>query len=139
MESIPLIHKLILRLDLLQSHIIEQFPNKIFYYYSNNEDFPNNFLYHEFTERIVIEKDLSSNVLWVDKLFFEEIKENFKSLGLGLYFEDNESFKNFLQNYFFQFNENIGIQEFNPAAFGNGMQLTIADEFTRWFWDRLME
>jgi hypothetical protein len=139
METIPLIHKVILKLDLLQSRTIVQFPDKIFYYYPNIEDLPNNFLYPEFTERIVIEKDSSSNVLWVDKLFFEEIKVNFNSLGLGLYFEDNKSFTNFFQNYVFQFNESIGNEEFNPSVFGNGMQLKIAGEDARWLWDRLME
>ena len=45
METIPLIHKVILRLDLLQSRIIVQFPEKIFYYYPNKEDLPNNITY----------------------------------------------------------------------------------------------
>ncbi|RAR73814.1 hypothetical protein [Flavobacterium aciduliphilum] len=139
MEKIRLIHKVILRFDILQSQFIEQFPNKIFYYYPNKEDLPRFALKNKFNERIVIEKDLGSNVLWMDKLFFEKIKGYFNSLGLGLYFEDNESFLNFFQNYFLQFNESIGKEGFNPSSFGAGMQLKIADENTRLFWDSLME
>ena len=137
METIQLIHRLILRFDILQSQLIEQFPNKIFYCYPNKEDLPRVVLKDKFVERIVIEKDLGSNVLWLDKLFFEEIKGFFNSLGLGLYFEDNESFLNFFQNYFLQFNESIGKEEFNPSLFGAGMQIKIADENTRLFWDSL--
>jgi hypothetical protein len=139
METIPLIHRVFLRLDLLQSHIIEQFPNKIFYYYPSEEELPNRFLYKKFAEKIVIEKDLGSNFLSVDNLFFEETKENLKSSGLGFYFEDNESFINFFQNDFFQFNESIGEEKFNPSVFGNGMQIKIADEHARSIWDSLME
>ena len=83
----------------------------------------------------MIEKDLGSNVLWLDKLFFEEIKGFFNSLGLGLYFEDNESFLNFFQNYFLQFNESIGKEEFNPSLFGAGMQIKIADEYAHLLWN----
>lgn len=137
METIRLIHRLILRFDILQSQLIEQFPNKIFYCYPNKEDLPRFVLKDKFVERIVIEKDLGLNVLWLDKLFFEEIKGFFNSLGLGLYFEDNESFLNFFQNYFLQFNESIGKEEFNPSLFGAGMQIKIADENTRLFWDSL--
>ena len=139
METITIIHKVILRLDLLQSRIILQFPDKIFYYYPNKEDLPNKFLNKKFAGKIVIEKDLGSNVLWVDKFFIEEIKLNFNSLGLGLYFEDNESFLNFFQNYIFQFNESIGKEDFNPSAFANGMQLKIAGKDARWFCESLVE
>jgi hypothetical protein len=138
MKTILPIH-LTLRLDLLHSHTVEQYPNKIFYHYPNEEDLPNGVLYKKFAEKIVIEKDLGSNFLWVDKLFFEEIKENLNSFGLGFYFEDNESFRNFFQNYFFQFNESIGKEEFNPSVFGNGMQIKIAEEYVRSIWDSLLK
>ena len=136
METIPLINKS-LRLDLLNSHTVEQYPNKIFYHYPNEEDLPNKFLYKKFAEKIVIEKDLVSNFLWIDKLFFKEIKSNLICFSLGFNLEDNESLKNFFQNYFFQFNESIGKEEFNPSVFGNGIQIKIADEYARLFWDRL--
>ncbi len=138
METITIIHKS-LRLHLLQSHTIEQYPNKIFYHYPSEEDLPNRFLYKKFAKKFVIEKDLGSNLLWVDKLFFEEIKSYLVYFSSGFNFEDNESFLNFFQNYFFQFNESIGKEEFNPSVFGNGMQLKIAGEDARWLWDRLME
>jgi hypothetical protein len=136
METIPLIHKS-LRLDLLHSHTVELYPNKIFYHYPNEEDLPNKFSYKKFAEKIVIEKDLGSNFLWIDKLFFQEIKSNLICFSLGFNLEDNESFKNFFQNYFFQFNESIGKEEFNPSVFGDGMQIKIADEYARLFWDSL--
>ncbi len=138
METIPLIHKS-LRLDLLNSNTVEQYPNKIFYHYPNEEALPNKFLYKEFAEKIVIEKDLVSNSLWIDKLFFEEIKVNLICFSLGFNLEDNESFTNFFQNYFFQFNESIGKEKFNPSVFGNGMQIKIADEYARLLWDSLVE
>jgi hypothetical protein len=119
METIPLIHKF-LRLDLLHSHTLDQYPNKIFYCYPN-------------------EKDLGSNFLWVDNLFFQEIKSYLICFSLGFNLEDNESFLNFFQNVFFQFNESIGIEEFNPSVFGNVMQIKIADEYARLFWESLLE
>jgi hypothetical protein len=138
METIPIIHKS-LRLDLLQSHTVELFPNKIFYHYPNEEDLPNKFSYKKFAEKIVIEKDLGSNFLWVDNLFFQEIKSYLICFSLGFNFEDNESFINFFQNDFFQFNESIGKEKFNPSVFGDGMQIKIADEYTRSIWDSLLE
>jgi hypothetical protein len=138
METIPLIHKS-LRLDLLHSHTVDQYPNKIFYCYPNEKDLPNKFLYKDFAEKIVIEKDLGSNFLWVDNLFFQEIKSYLICFSLGFNLEDNESFLNFFQNDFFQFNESIGIEEFNPSVFGNGMQIKIADEYARLFWESLVE
>jgi hypothetical protein len=138
METIPIIHRS-LRLDLLQSHTVELFPNKIFYHYPNEEDLPNKFLYKKFTEKIVIEKDLVSNFLWIDNLFFKEIKSNLICFSLGFNLEDNESFRNFFQNDFFQFNESIGKEEFNPSVFGNGMQIKIADDHARSIWDDLLK
>ena len=138
METIPIIHKS-LRLDLLQSHTVALFPNKIFYHYPNEEDLPNKFSYKKFAEKIVIEKDLGSNFLWIDNLFFQEIKSYLICFSLGFNFEDNESFINFFQNDFFQVNETIGEEEFNPSVFGNDMQIKIADEYARSFWDNLME
>jgi hypothetical protein len=136
METITSIHRL-LRLDLLQSHTVAQFPNKIFYHYPNQVSWSLGSIFDSVRNKVIIEKDLCSNSLWFDNIFFEEIKSGLPYLSL--HFDENESLKNFLQNYFFQFNESIGKEEFNPSEFGNGMQIKIADEYARSIWDSLMD
>ena len=125
-----------LRLDLLQSHTVNQFPNKIFYQYPDQVDWPRGFMFKKFRNQIVIDKDLNANVLWFDKSFFEEIKDKYQMCDLT---EDDEFVINDLTTNFFQINENIGNQEFNPSEFSDGMQIKIADEYARSFWDSLME
>ena len=52
---------------------------------------------------------------------------------------DDEFVKNDLETNFFQVNETIGVEEFNPSVFGDGMQIKIADEYARSIWDSLLE
>lgn len=125
-----------LRLDLLLSQSVNQYPNKIFYKYPDQVDWPRGFLFEKFRNQLVIEKDLNANVLWFDKSFFEEIKDKYQMCGLA---EDDEFVKNDLTTNFFQINESIGEEEFNPSVFVNGMQIKIADEYARLFWDSFME
>lgn len=125
-----------LRLDLLESHKVNQFSNKLFYKYPDKTDWPRGFMFKKFRNQIVIEKDLNANVLWLDKSFFEEIKSLYKVCGLV---EEDEFIINDLEINFFQINESIGVEEFNPSVFGNGMQLKIAGEYARLFWQSLTE
>jgi hypothetical protein len=125
-----------LRLDLLQSQSVNQYPNKIFYQYPDQVDWPRGFMFEIFRNQLVIEKDLKANILWFDNSFFNEIEYFYRLSGLA---HDDEFVKNDLTTNFFQFNESIGNEEFNPSVFGNGMQIKIADEYARFFWDSLME
>lgn len=125
-----------LRLDLLQSHTVNQFLNKIFYQYPDQVDWPRGFMFNNFSNKPVIEKDLDSNILWLERSFFDEIEYFYQLSGLA---HDDEFVKNDLETNFFQINESIGIEEFNPAEFGNGMQIKIADEYARFFWNSLLK
>jgi hypothetical protein len=125
-----------LRLDLLQSQSVNQYPNKIFYHYPDQVDWPKGFMFEKFRNQLVIEKDLNASVLWFDNSFFEEIKDKYQMCGLT---EDDEFVINDLTTNFFQINENIGNQEFNPSEFSDGMQIKIADEYARLFWESLMQ
>jgi hypothetical protein len=125
-----------LRLDLLQSQKVNQFPNKFILKYLDREEWPRGFMFKNFRSKVVIEKDLETNILWFEKSFFEEIKLLYEISSLP---NDDESVKNDLTTNFFQINESIGNQEFNPSHFGNGMQIKIADEYARFFWDSLRE
>ena len=127
MIPMHLIHKS-LRLDLLESHRVEQYPNKIFYRYPNEEVLPNRFLYKKFAEKIIIEKDLDANFLWFENSFFEEIKVFYQMCSSA---HDDDFVKNNLETNFFQINESIGAENFNPSEFGNGLQIKIADEYAR--------
>jgi hypothetical protein len=135
MENPSLKHKM-LRLDLLQSHTINQYPNKIFYQYPNQVDRPGIFSFKKFMNQLVIEKDLDINVLWLDRSFFVAIKSLYQYCNLA---HDDEFVKNDLTTNFFRINESFGIEEFNPSVFGNGMQIKIADEYARSIWDSLSE
>jgi hypothetical protein len=126
----------LLRLDLLQSHTINQFPNKILYQYPDQVDWPHKFMFKEFRNQIVIEKDSDSNVLWLERSFFDEIKKLYNYFGLD---HHDEFVKHDLDTYFFHVNETIGAEEFNPSVFANGMELKIADEYARLFWESLMK
>ena len=126
----------ILRLDLLQSQSLNQFPNKIFYQYPNIENYSNNLSFDDFRNQIVIEKDSNLNILWFDNKFFEKIKSLYNFCGLP---NDNEFVKHDLETTFFNVNEPIGAAEFNPSVFGNGMKLKIADEYARLFWESLIK
>lgn len=132
----PRLKHQMLRLDLLQSHVINQYPNKLFYKYTNIEDLPERFSFKEFSNKSVIEKDLDSNVLWFERSFFDQIKLIYRMHCLA---HDDDFVKNDLETNFFNINENIGNQEFNPSVFGNGMQIKIADEYARLFWESIME
>ena len=127
---------IMLRLDLLQSQSVNQFSNKIFYQYPDQVDWPRGFMFEKFRNLLVIEKDLDSNVLWLERSFFDEIKNLYKYCGLD---HVDEFVKLDLETNFFKFNESIGKEEFNPSLFGAGMQIKIADEYARSFWDNLME
>ena len=59
-----------LRLDLLQSQSVNQYPNKIFYQYPDQVDWPGGFMFEIFRNQLVIEKDLKANILWFDNSFF---------------------------------------------------------------------
>ena len=126
----------ILRLDLLQSQSLNQFPNKIFYQYPNIENYSSNFSFDDIRNQIVIEKDSNLNILWFDNEFFEKIKSLYNFFGLA---NDNEFVKHDLETTFFNVNEPIGAAEFNPSVFGNGMQIKIAEEYARSIWDGLVE
>jgi hypothetical protein len=125
-----------LRLDLLQSHTINQFPNKILYQYPDQVDWPLQFRFKNFRNQLVIEKDINANVLWLERSFFDEIKFLYQMCSLA---NDDEFVKHDLETNFFNVNETIGAAEFNPSGFGNGMQIKIADEYGRSIWDGLME
>jgi hypothetical protein len=105
-----------LRLDLLQSYTVAQYPNKIFYRYSDQFDWPRGFMFKQFNNQLVIEKDLNSNILWFEKTFFEEIKNLYQMSSLP----NNDDFvKNDFNTNFFQINESFEKEEFNPSVFGN--------------------
>jgi len=125
-----------LRLDLLQSHTINQFPHKILYQYPDQVDWPRWFSFKKLSNTSVIEKDLDLNVLWLERSFFDEIKFLYQMCGLAY---DDEFVKHDLETNFFQVNERIGQEEFNPFEFSDGMQIKIADEYARLFWDSVME
>ncbi len=126
----------ILRLDLLQSQSLNQFPNKIFYQYPNIENYSSNFSFDDIRNQIVIEKDSNLNILWFDNSFFENIKSLYNFFGFA---NDDEFVKHDLETYFFNVNETIEAEEFNPSVFGNGMQIKIAEEYARLFWNGLVE
>jgi hypothetical protein len=126
----------LLRLDLLQSRAINQFPNKILYQYPDQVDWPRGFMFEKFRNQLVIEKDIDSNVLWLERSFFDEIKKLYNYFGLD---HHDEFVKHDLDTYFFNVNETIGAEQFNPSVFGNGMQIKIAEEYARFFWDGLAE
>lgn len=128
-------HKM-LRLDLLQSQSVHQFPNKILYQYPDQVDWPRGFMFEKFRNQLVIEKDLDSNVLWLERSFFEEIKFLYQMCSLAY---DDEFVKHDLETNFFQVDETIGAAEFNPSVFGNGKQIKIAGEYARLFWESLMK
>ena len=127
---------IMLRLDLLQSQSVNQFSNKIFYQYPDQVDWPRGFMFEKFRNLLVIEKDLDSNVLWLERSFFDEIKNLYNYCSLD---HHDEFVKHDLDTYFFHVNETIGSEEFNPSVFGNGMELKIADEYARLFWESLMK
>ena len=126
---------LVLRLDLLQEKTSNDYPNKLFYCFTNDEDSPTIFSYEEFNNQIVIEKDIESKVLLFDNRFFEDIKYLYQIWSLPC---EDEFFKNDLKTNFFQVNEKIGEQEFNPSEFGNGMQIKIADEYAHLLWNLII-
>ncbi len=113
-----------LRLDLLQSQSVNQFSNKILCQYPDQVDWPGGFSFRNFNNQLVIEKDLDSNVLWLKRSFFDEIKFLYQMCGLAY---DDEFVKHDLETNFFQVHETIGAEEFNPSVFGNGMELKIAE------------
>ena len=126
----------ILRLDLLQSQSLNQFPNKIFYQYPNIENYSSNFSFDDIRNQIVMEKDSNLNILWFDNSFFEKIKSLYNFFGFA---NDDEFVKHDLETNFFNVNETIETEEFNPSVFGNGIQIKIAEEYARLFWDGLFE
>ncbi len=125
-----------LRLDLLQSQSVHQFPNKIFYQYPKIENYSSKFSFDDIRNQIVIEKDSNLNILWFDNKFFEKIKKLYDFSELA---HDDEFVKHDLETNFFNVNETIGAEEFNPSVFANGMELKIGDEYARLFWESLMK
>jgi hypothetical protein len=61
-----------LRLDLLHIKSVNQFPEKTLFQYPDLHYCPSTL--QKFSNKIVIEKDTNSNILWFEKSFFEEIK-----------------------------------------------------------------
>ena len=121
-----------LRLDLLRSHSVNQFPEKNLFKYPCLENCPSKFVFNEFSNKIVIERDLKSNILWFEKSFFEKIKFCYKYSGL---IDEEDYVIDDLYNNFFQINENIGEYNFNPYEFGNGMHIKVAYEYAILFWN----
>lgn len=123
----------ILRLDLLHTKMVNQFPEKTLFQYPDLDYCPRNL--QEFSNKVVIEKDTNSNILWFEKSFFEEIINLYRLSSL----EDDEEFIiNDLQTNFFNCDESIGNEKFNPSEFGAGMQIKIAGDYAHFFWNRLM-
>ena len=123
----------ILRLDLLHTKMVNQFPEKTLFQYPDLDYCPRNL--QEFSNKVVIEKDTNSNILWFEKSFFEEIKFFYRFSGLN---DDNDFIINDLTANFFQINEIVEGNGFNPSEFGIGMQIKIADDYAYFFWKSLM-
>jgi hypothetical protein len=122
-----------LRLDLLHTKIVNQFPEKTLFQYPDLDYCPS--ILQKFCNKVVIEKDTNSNILWFEKSFFEEIKFFYRFRGLN---DDNDFIINDLTANFFQINEIVEGNGFNPSEFGIGMQIKIADDYAHFFWKSIM-
>jgi hypothetical protein len=127
----PRLKNKMLRLDLLISCSVNGMANKIFYKYPMHplRGLPNNYL-----NQVVIEKDTSLNILWFDRSFFQSIELYYQMSSLPF---DELDVKHYFESNFFNDDEFIGQEHFNPAGFGKGMQIKVADEYARSFWDNL--
>ena len=130
------------RFDLLESFSVEAYPTKIFYKYSENNDFSKGFLFENCLGRIVIEKDSFTEQLLFERSFFDEIKNWYLYSALP---SDDEFVKNELEIFF---SSNIDIVNNNNEIVYNPIQfeanqyhvksISELDDYTEMLWGKLI-